>query len=125
MIAAPSLAWLAGAAVAGGLLVGTIYQQRLNVWEARAEASETRASMAEAANTQCQADVTEARLAVGRVLQDAKDREALAALAVAEAQKQAAHHATQAEYWRKRQPSSADQCAAAADALDEYMKARR
>lgn len=116
--------WRGYAAVAlvGGLVIGGVQQLRVNATEARQEAAKQRAGIAEAANVQCAADVGEARLAMARIQHEAQERADRAQAAVAAAEGQAAKHEGQASYWRRRAATTPDQCVAAADALDEYLR---
>ncbi|SAI70454.1 Uncharacterised protein [Bordetella ansorpii] len=112
----------AAAALAGGVAMAGVQQLRVDAVQARLAAAELRVSMADTVNRQCAADVSDARAAVSRLRAEADAREALAKAAVVAAETAAARHESAAGYWRRRVAQRPDQCAAAEDALDEYLK---
>ncbi|WP_144630280.1 hypothetical protein [Bordetella genomosp. 13] len=122
------LALLAGwrgyvaAALAGGVAMAGVQQLRVDAVQARLGAAELRISVGDAANRQCVADVGDARAAVSQLRREADERQARAQAAVAEAQAVAGRHDAAAGYWRGRAAKGPDQCAAAMDALDEYLQ---
>jgi len=109
--------WLpiVAAAVTGGLLVGLLRQPTINGLRDDLTAAQVRAGVAESANVQCQADVTESRLAVAKVLREADERAARAAAAVAEAEGRVAGLEGEVAQLRRRPPSSSNVCEAISD----------
>ncbi|MGD9662064.1 MAG: hypothetical protein AB7U63_12395 [Porticoccaceae bacterium] len=112
-------------ALAAGLAVGYVQGLRLDAVRADLRAANDRIAIIDAANAQCAADVLETRKAMQAIKQAAEARQKAATEAVAAAEAQAATFEQRAADLAKREPATADQCAAVDSFTADYIRGRR